>query len=121
MSTSPPAPRSEEHTSELQSLAYLVCRLLLEKKNVGTGHPHLGQAGAIGVLSGDERRSPCGAALLAVVVGAPDTLGCDAFDVRGPVAHQTLAVATQVANPDVVTPDDQNVGFVQQLNLLSHS
>src|SRR2546425_9905962 len=28
--TSPP--RSEEHTSELQSLAYLVCRLLLEKK-----------------------------------------------------------------------------------------
>src|SRR2546423_11519917 len=25
--------RSEEHTSELQSLAYLVCRLLLQKKN----------------------------------------------------------------------------------------
>src|SRR5687767_15660171 len=29
----PTAIRSEEHTSELQSLAYLVCRLLLEKKN----------------------------------------------------------------------------------------
>src|SRR2546425_2276161 len=28
--------RSEEHTSELQSLAYLVCRLLLEKKKQGT-------------------------------------------------------------------------------------
>src|SRR3989441_6934536 len=28
----PAMPRSEEHTSELQSLAYLVCRLLLEKK-----------------------------------------------------------------------------------------
>src|SRR5205823_7972690 len=27
-----PKMRSEEHTSELQSLAYLVCRLLLEKK-----------------------------------------------------------------------------------------
>src|SRR5205823_12055352 len=27
-----PVVRSEEHTSELQSLAYLVCRLLLEKK-----------------------------------------------------------------------------------------
>src|SRR2546425_5368513 len=26
--------RSEEHTSELQSLAYIVCRLLLEKKNI---------------------------------------------------------------------------------------
>src|SRR3712207_7835012 len=28
------APRSEEHTSELQSRQYLVCRLLLEKKNL---------------------------------------------------------------------------------------
>src|SRR5262245_27960911 len=27
--------RSEEHTSELQSLRHLVCRLLLEKKNAG--------------------------------------------------------------------------------------
>src|SRR2546425_7972985 len=48
-----PAPfgpiRSEEHTSELQSLAYLVCRLLLEKKKntqrrptdcAGTVGPH---------------------------------------------------------------------------------
>src|SRR2546425_7671179 len=32
--------RSEEHTSELQSLAYLVCRLLLEKKkNQQTSKP----------------------------------------------------------------------------------
>src|SRR2546425_7575652 len=30
--------RSEEHTSELQSLAYLVCRLLLEKKNQTLGN-----------------------------------------------------------------------------------
>src|SRR5687767_15691446 len=31
--------RSEEHTSELQSLAYLVCRLLLEKKkNITPNH-----------------------------------------------------------------------------------
>src|SRR3712207_6846293 len=29
-------PRSEEHTSELQSRQYLVCRLLLEKKNIPT-------------------------------------------------------------------------------------
>src|SRR3712207_8768680 len=28
----PPSSRSEEHTSELQSRQYLVCRLLLEKK-----------------------------------------------------------------------------------------
>src|SRR2546423_2016597 len=31
--------RSEEHTSELQSLAYLVCRLLLEKKKSTTYTP----------------------------------------------------------------------------------
>src|SRR3712207_6977975 len=29
-----PQARSEEHTSELQSRQYLVCRLLLEKKNI---------------------------------------------------------------------------------------
>src|SRR2546425_9660606 len=32
--------RSEEHTSELQSLAYIVCRLLLEKKKL-LGNLHL--------------------------------------------------------------------------------
>src|SRR5205823_6977382 len=32
MPSHPGSLRSEEHTSELQSLAYLVCRLLLEKK-----------------------------------------------------------------------------------------
>src|SRR5687767_15752350 len=34
------ATRSEEHTSELQSLAYLVCRLLLEKKKKQTLYKH---------------------------------------------------------------------------------
>src|SRR3712207_7075732 len=36
-----PKPRSEEHTSELQSRQYLVCRLLLEKKQfqqIGIAH-----------------------------------------------------------------------------------
>src|SRR5947199_3926048 len=41
--------RSEEHTSELQSLRHLVCRLLLEKKNQWPYHPefHLGANGSI--------------------------------------------------------------------------
>src|SRR2546425_1733738 len=38
--TPPSEPRSEEHTSELQSLAYLVCRLLLEKKKTQETSPH---------------------------------------------------------------------------------
>src|SRR3712207_8989229 len=35
-----PTPRSEEHTSELQSRQYLVCRLLLEKKNLSKHYSH---------------------------------------------------------------------------------
>src|SRR5687767_15610596 len=35
--------RSEEHTSELQSLAYLVCRLLLEKKKKSINRPISGE------------------------------------------------------------------------------
>src|SRR2546425_9541000 len=38
--------RSEEHTSELQSLAYLVCRLLLEKKKIPTSSLTSGWASA---------------------------------------------------------------------------
>src|SRR3712207_7901341 len=34
--------RSEEHTSELQSRQYLVCRLLLEKKKTNTDKSHIG-------------------------------------------------------------------------------
>src|SRR5205823_12468464 len=34
--------RSEEHTSELQSLAYLVCRLLLEKKKSSSNRIRFG-------------------------------------------------------------------------------
>src|SRR3712207_7905280 len=37
----PQLERSEEHTSELQSRQYLVCRLLLEKKK---SHPHAAPA-----------------------------------------------------------------------------
>src|SRR2546425_2272731 len=38
--THSPIGRSEEHTSELQSLAYLVCRLLLEKKKITANSLH---------------------------------------------------------------------------------
>src|SRR3712207_7670461 len=44
-----PRPRSEEHTSELQSRQYLVCRLLLEKKD----RSHLpGLLGAVPLVIG---------------------------------------------------------------------
>src|SRR3712207_7418663 len=45
--------RSEEHTSELQSRQYLVCRLLLEKK---TARPAAQPAGAVEVPGHRDRR-----------------------------------------------------------------
>src|SRR3712207_8336087 len=36
--------RSEEHTSELQSRQYLVCRLLLEKKQLKSSHANISNA-----------------------------------------------------------------------------
>src|SRR5258705_4743491 len=41
----PELQRSEEHTSELQSLRHLVCRLLLEKKNNRLGRSALSHIG----------------------------------------------------------------------------
>src|SRR2546425_8238514 len=43
--------RSEEHTSELQSLAYLVCRLLLEKKKNTTNTPRQRETDQIRITS----------------------------------------------------------------------
>src|SRR2546423_10842938 len=53
-----PTPRSEEHTSELQSLAYLVCRLLLEKKKVSRSQPAVSLLGAIVRYTRDARCRP---------------------------------------------------------------
>src|SRR5687767_15771267 len=44
--------RSEEHTSELQSLAYLVCRLLLEKNNTPVVRIFLHRAGVTRLVPG---------------------------------------------------------------------
>ncbi len=62
-------------------------------------------------LAGDERRPAGRAAFLPVGVGEPHALVGDAVDVRRAVAHQAVAVAAEVADPDVVTPDDENVGL----------
>src|SRR5687767_15235902 len=47
----PPRRRSEEHTSELQSLAYLVCRLLLEKKKKKQKHTRCSPKQNLNILS----------------------------------------------------------------------
>src|SRR5436853_3893945 len=51
-----PSSRSEEHTSELQSLRHLVCRLLLEKKK------SMGSGRGARCVDGSGRQAPCCAA-----------------------------------------------------------
>src|SRR5438876_8812376 len=45
-------PRSEEHTSELQSPVHLVCRLLLEKKKKNSDHVRLQHETNINIITG---------------------------------------------------------------------
>ena len=61
------------------------------------GNADLGQAGAEAALPRDERRAARGAALLAIGIGEEHALLGDAVDVGRAVAHQPVAVATEVA------------------------
>jgi hypothetical protein len=93
-------------------------RVLSAQAQVRTGHADLRQTGTVWVLARDERRSPGRAALFAVVVGEPGAFLGDAVDVARPVAHQAVAVAAEVGDPDVVAPDHQDVRTVGHVALL---
>src|SRR5687767_15431014 len=81
-SAKPREERSEEHTSELQSLAYLVCRLLLEKKKpnsrAGRHHPTGRPVAPADHRRLDDRASPSQADLQQ----ARDRVGARAPDAR---------------------------------------
>src|SRR4029079_267624 len=55
--------RSEEHTSELQSLAYLVCRLLLENKRAYNSHLRMPPSPNTGTAPSWQARAPVSAGL----------------------------------------------------------
>ena len=75
----------------------------------------LGQAGAQAGLAGDERRPAGGAALLGIVVGEHHAFLGDAVDVGRLVAHQALRVGADIGLPDVIAPDDDDVGPLRLL------
>jgi hypothetical protein len=81
------------------------------KASFSARQPHLAETGAEDALTGDESRTTSGAALFGVVVDEATTLLGYAVNVGGLIAHQAIAVATQIALTDVVTPEDENVGF----------
>ena len=84
---------------------------------LGSGHAYLGHAGTDRNLAIDEGCASGSAGLLAVVVGKPHTLPDDAIDVGCCVAHHATVIVANVPGSDVVTPDDENVGFVLCLRI----
>jgi hypothetical protein len=86
-------------------------RILGLQPDVNAGEADLGQTRAIDALARDERRPAGGAALLTVGIGEAHTFVGDAVNVRGAIAHQAIAVATEIGDSDVVAPDDENVGL----------
>src|SRR5207249_8257457 len=79
----------------------------------------LGKAGAEAALPGDEGRTARRAALLPVGVGKHHPFLCKPVDVRRLITHQSVRVAAQVRDTDIVAPDDENVWFL--LLLLCHT
>jgi hypothetical protein len=84
-------------------------RVLGRDPDLRTRYADLAQAGAVDALAGDEGRAPGRAALLAVRVGEPHPLGGEPVDVGRAVAHEAAAVAAQVGDSDVVSPEDHDV------------
>jgi hypothetical protein len=74
-------------------------------------HAHLGQPGADRVLAGDKGGAARRAALLGIVVGEFDPLPGDAVDVGRLLAHGAAVVVADVVPADVVSPQDQDIGF----------
>src|SRR5215813_9746444 len=73
--------RSEEHTSELQSRPHLVCRLLLEKKNVRLDATVVGRTATGGVAHGflSPGKTPHAKAIVLAGANGDDVLGYGFF------------------------------------------
>ena len=70
------------------------------------------QSGADGRLPGDERRASRRATLLPIPIGKPRAFFGDAVDVGRLITHDATVVAARVKPSDVVTHDDEDVGFL---------
>ena len=92
-------------------------------RGVGTYFVHADgqQPGAERMLSKDELRPAGGAALLRIEAGEDCAFLADAIDVRRLVAHNALAIGADVVDPDTITPQDQDVGFLGLRQSLWHA
>ena len=76
------------------------------------GQTDLGEAGTNGRLAGDECRATGGATLLTIEVREQRAFLGEAVDVRRLVAHHAHVVGAEVELADVVSPDNEDVGFL---------
>ena len=104
-------------------LAELSGRVALRLQHLGDGgvfrrgraprrQADLGEAGADRRLAGEEGGASGGAALLRVPVGEQRAFSRDAVDVGRAVAHHAEIVAAGIEPADVVTHDEEDVGFL---------
>src|SRR5205807_1389230 len=90
--------RSEEHTSELQSPCKLVCRLLLEKKNIDSGIPSALAGGAMSKLFGGGQKAASGGIQGDVLPTDNNTVG------MGDAGIKSAIQGSNVPNPDEAVP-----------------
>jgi hypothetical protein len=86
-------------------------RVLGTHPHGGARQAHLAQPRAEHALAHNEGGATRRAALLAVAIGKEHAFVGDAVYVGRLVAHHAPAVAAEVPVTDVISPDDQNVGF----------
>ena len=75
-------------------------------------HADLGETSTDRRLAGNKRRATGGAALLPVEIGEHRAFLGDAVDVRRPVTHDAVVVATDIEPANVVGHDEENVWFL---------
>ena len=72
------------------------------------------KARAEGVLAQNEGGTAGGAALLGIGIGEERAFGSDTVDIRRGAAHHAAMIGADVPGTDIVSPDNQNIGFLRR-------
>src|SRR4051812_47417373 len=80
--------------------------------HLGTGLADGGHTSADRKFAHDEVRSPCGATRLSVVIGEQHPFLGEFVEVWCAPCHHATMVSAYVPHPDIITHDEQDVGFL---------
>ena len=87
-------------------------RIFESYSQIGAGKTDLAEPRAKDALAHDERRPASRAALLAIIVREHDSFARDAINVRRSIANHAKRITADVRLADIVSPDDENIGFL---------